>query len=45
MLKREHILAAIDYASKLVGKSKTLFFDTAQKAITQVSLHEISRRR
>ena len=45
ILKREHILAAIDYASKLVGKSKTLFFDTAQKAITQVSLHEISRRR
>jgi len=45
ILKREHILAAIDYASKLVGKSKTLFFDTAQKAISQVSLHEISRRR
>lgn len=45
ILKKKHILAAIEYASKLVGKSETLFFDTAKNATSQVSLHEISRRR
>ena len=45
ILKREHILAAIEYASKLVAKSKTYLFDTAKNARSQVSLHEISHRR
>ena len=45
ILKREHILAAIEYASKLIAKSKTYLFDTAKNANSQVSLHEISHRR
>ena len=45
VLKKEHILAAIDYASKLVGKSETYIFDTAKASNSQVSSHEISRRR
>lgn len=45
ILKREHVLAALDYASKVVGKTHTFIFDTAKTAISQVSRHEISRRR
>lgn len=45
ILKKEHILAAVDYASEVVGKSKTYFFDTAETAKNQASFHEISRRR
>lgn len=45
ILKKAHILAAVDYASKLVGKSKTYFFDTAKAANSQTTLHEVSRRR
>ncbi len=45
ILKKEHILAAIDYASKLVGKSETYFFDTAKISSSQISTHEISHRR
>lgn len=43
ILKKKHIQAAADYASKLIKKSKTYFFDTAKAAET--TLHEISRRR
>ena len=45
VLKKEHILAAIDYASKLVGKSETYFFDPAKATVPQVNTHEIPRRR
>ena len=45
ILKREHILAAVDYASKLVGKSSSYFFDTAKTASNQAPHHEISSRR
>ena len=36
ILKKKHILAAINYASKLVGKTESYIFEAA---------HEISRRR
>lgn len=45
ILKKEHVLAAIDYASKLVGKSETFIFDSAKNSSSQISTHEISRRR
>lgn len=45
ILKKEHIFAAIDYASKLVGKSETYFFDSAKASKSQISTHEISRGR
>lgn len=45
ILKKEHILAAIDYASRLVGRTDTYIFETAKKAIVQTTTHEVSRRR
>lgn len=45
ILKKENILAAIDYASKLVGKSETYIFDTAKTSNSQINAHEISHRR
>lgn len=45
ILKREHVLAAIEYASKLVGKTKSYIFDTAKAVHSQTTAHEISRRR
>ena len=45
ILKEEHVLAAIDYASKLVGGTETYIFETAEKAVSQTAAHEISRRR
>ena len=45
ILKKEHILAAIEYASKLVGKTESYFFETAKIALSQTTAHEISRRR
>lgn len=43
ILKKEHILAAIQYASKLVGKTESYIFDTAKAANSQTTLHEVSR--
>ena len=45
ILKREHILAAIEYASRLVGKTESYIFETAKTANSQTIAHEISRRR
>jgi uncharacterized protein (DUF433 family) len=45
ILKREHILAAIEYASKLVGKTESYIFDTAKAAKSQTTAHEVPRRR
>lgn len=45
ILEKKHVLAAIDYASKLVGKSETYIFDTAKISNSQVNAHEISLRR
>lgn len=46
ILKKEHILAAIEYASKLVGKTDSYIFETAAKAVRSNSTaHEVSRRR
>lgn len=45
ILKKEHVLAAIEYASKLVGKTESYIFDTAKAAHSQTTAHEISRRR
>lgn len=45
ILKREHILAAVEFASKLVGKTQSYIFDTAKAAHSQTIAHEISRRR
>ena len=45
ILKREHILAAIEYASRLVGKTESYIFETAKSANSQTIAHEISRRR
>jgi uncharacterized protein (DUF433 family) len=42
ILKKESILAAIDYASKLVGKSETYIFDSAKISSSQMNAHEIS---
>ncbi len=44
-LKKQHILAAIDYATKLVGKTESYIFDTAKTTHSQTTPHEISRRR
>ncbi len=43
ILKKEHILAAIDYASKLVGKTESYIFETAKNVNSQATAHEISR--
>lgn len=43
-LKRRHVLAAIDFASKLVGKTETYTFDPL-KITSQPTVHEVSRRR
>ena len=43
ILKKEHILAAIEYASKLVGKTESYIFNTAKTANLQATAHEISR--
>lgn len=45
ILKKEHILAAIEYASRLVGKTESYIFETAKTANSQTIAHEISRRR
>lgn len=45
ILKKKHILAVLDYASKLVGKSETYFFNSAKSGHSQVNTHEISGRR
>jgi uncharacterized protein (DUF433 family) len=34
ILKKEHILAAIDYASKLVGGTETYIFETANNQVS-----------
>jgi len=43
ILKKEHVLAAIEYASKLVGKTESYIFDTAKTTRSQTTLHEVSR--
>ncbi len=45
ILRKEHILAAIEYASRLVGKTKSYIFDVAKTANSHTVAHEISRRR
>lgn len=45
ILKKEHILVAVEYASKLVGKTESYIFDTAKVVHSQTTLHEVSRRR
>ena len=45
ILKKEHILAAIEYASRLVGKTQSYVFETAKTVRSQTTAHEISRRR
>ncbi|MBI2011512.1 DUF433 domain-containing protein [Candidatus Daviesbacteria bacterium] len=45
ILKKEHVLAAIKYASKLVGKTESYLFNTAKTANSQATAHEVSRRR
>lgn len=45
ILKKKHILAAIEYASKLVGKTESYLFETAKTAKSQPTAHEVSRRR
>lgn len=42
-LKKEYILACIDYATKLVGKTESYIFETAKTAVSQSTLHEIRR--
>lgn len=44
ILKKEHILAAIEYASRLVGKTESYIFEAAKTANSQTIPHEISRR-
>lgn len=44
-LRKKHVLAAMDYAAKLVGKTESYIFDTAKTTTQQTVLHEISRRR
>ena len=43
ILKKEHILAAVEYASRLVGKTESYIFETAKTANLQATAHEISR--
>ena len=45
ILKKDHILAAVDYASELVGKTESYVFETAKAARSQTIPHEISLRR
>lgn len=44
-LTRKQVQAAVDYAAKLVGETESYFFETAKKALTHITAHEISRRR
>lgn len=44
-LQRQHVLAAIEYANKLVGRTESVIFDTAKKVQSRISTHEISGRR
>lgn len=44
-LQKRHVLAAIDYASKLVGKTETYLFETAKKVHARYTTHAISDRR
>jgi hypothetical protein len=41
ILKRVHILAAIESASKLVGKTESYIFETAKAAQSQTTAHEV----
>lgn len=43
ILKKEHVLAAIGYASRLVGKTESYIFETAKNVNSQATAHEISR--
>lgn len=43
-LKKHHILAAIEYATRLVGKTKSYKFDLNQTTYSSSVRHEISRR-
>lgn len=43
-LTKKQILACIDYASQIIGKTKTYVFDKDVKPV-QTTPHEISRRR
>ena len=45
ILKKGHILAAVEYASRLVGRTESYIFDTAKAANSQTIAHEVSRRR
>lgn len=45
ILKKEHVLAAVEYASRLVGKTQSYVFETDKTAHSQTIPHEISRRR
>ena len=45
ILKKAHILAAIEYASRLVRRTDSYIFETAKNANSQTIAHEISRRR
>ncbi|OGH40282.1 MAG: hypothetical protein A3B41_04560 [Candidatus Levybacteria bacterium RIFCSPLOWO2_01_FULL_37_26] len=44
-LQKKHVLAAIDYASKLVGKTETYIFETAKKVHSRNTAYAISGRR
>jgi len=44
-LQQKHVFAAIDYANKLVGKTESIIFDTAKKALSRNINHAISGRR
>lgn len=44
-LQQKHVLAAIDYANKLVGKTESIIFDTAKKVRSRNETHAISGRR
>lgn len=43
-LKRAHVLAAIEYATELVGRTRTYIFEDDKPAQPTIG-HEISRRR
>ncbi len=45
VLEKEHILAAIEYASTLVKESGTYFFHSPDDTKIHVTTHEISGRR
>lgn len=44
-LQRKHVLAAIEYANKLVGRTESVIFDTAKKIQFRIPTDEISGRR